>query len=136
MANDFDKRFRELIAEEYGDTSVPELPELGQKHCHRSEPEWFSMDEALENVELDPLSESDRWRPTPKPLNLRLPKRAKYAAGLFVVAICLGVLLFAGVLPYGWWIACLVVFGAGMLLVLSLIPRSGNPYDSDDGAVL
>lgn len=136
MANDFDKRFRELIAEEYGDTSVPELPELGQKHRRRSEPEWFSMDEALENVELDPLSESDRWRPTPKPLNLRLPKRAKYATGLFVVAICLGVLLLAGVLPYGWWIACLVIFGAGMLLVLSLIPSSGNPYDPDDGAVL
>lgn len=136
MANDFDKRFKELIAEEYGDTSVPDIPEPGSRSNPCPQPEWFSMDKALENVELDPLSESDRWHPDPTPLNLRLPKRAKYATVLFLVAICLGVLLFVGVLPYGWWIACLVIFGAGMLLVLSLIPSSGNPYDSDDGAVV
>ena len=119
--SDTDEEFAMLIKEEFGENVGPSF----------SEPKkWFSMSDAIENTEPD---EPAKWNPEPEPISLS--KRAGFAAGMFIAAAVLIVLLWARMLNPGFWVMAVLFFGAGIAVSLTLIPKDNDPR-GDGGLVL
>jgi len=127
-----DDRFARLVKDEFGEDVS--RPGAAEDSLHR-EPEWFSLDAAIEETE----PEYEPWErftpPTPPPL--RRPRHPLVIAGLvaFGGAVAVAVLWIAGVSVPPWvsGIGGLLV-GVGLACMLFALPK--RKQHDDDGIVL
>lgn len=132
-----DRRFREMIKAEFGDVAGTRAPDdpaptfappatqpARQGLFRRKLPdpiEYFNLGEAIDRV--DP-AELESWHP-PEPEPIGRPRGKVIVAILcLVIALLMGVISAAGInLPGGLAIIGVLVFAAGLALLLWSIPR-------------
>lgn len=120
-----DAELREGSFDDLRFDAFPSQPSTSQDY-------WFSMSDALDEVELDPLDPSERWRP-PTP-DYRPSKRGWLALGSMALAILFAILTMSGVLNSDFGVLAGLFFGASIAIALSLIPWRRD--DDSDGAIL
>lgn len=117
----------QLRSQDFHDLSFDAFPAKSKSGDY-----WFSMSEALDEVELDPLDPTERWRP-PTP-DYRPSRRGWLALITMGLAILVAILTMTGVLGQDFGILAGLLFGTSLAIALSLIPWRRD--DFTDGAKL
>ena len=129
---DQDDQFARLVKDEFGE--VVSKPGAAEDSMHR-EPEWFSLEAAIDQTE----PEYEPWErftpPTPPPLGR--PRHPLVIGGLVAIggALAVGVLWVVGV-PVPSWVRGVggLLIGVGLACLLFALPR--RRQRDDDGAAL
>lgn len=140
--HDIDRRFRELIQQEYGnvggsgvdDVSYVAKPAYRRTIFGKKKPlpdpiEYFNLEQAIDNAVVD---DEPGWTPPPAEPIGRLPRKA--ICGLALMALSFVCSIIAMISSMAWLrYPTVFCFAAGLIVLLTLIPRSwGDSSDSTD----